>query len=152
MIRVCLIGHNTAKEKALLESQSDIRLQTVDVVPDFDMMLNAICESRPDILILSDLAGGLAADDLCFHTYLRHPEIKTLIISDHEADYARLEATGYSCRGFMLHEQRHAIVRAVRVVDDGEAWLSRKLVTTVLDQLAGAAVQKKTKPHLVSNR
>ncbi len=151
MIKVCLIGEDTAKEKALLESQSGIALHVI-ATAETDVMLKAVCDIRPDILIVSDVGGQLSADELCMHTYLRAPDIKTLIITEHEADYARLEATGFSCKGFMLHQQRHAIVRAVRVMYDGEAWLSRKLVTTVLNQLASQHATGKTRPKLVNKR
>lgn len=148
MIKVCLIGADVGKEQALLESQSGIKICHVEQ-GDFDTMLNAICDHRPDILVMSDVGSNLAADELSLHTYLRSPDIKTLIITEHEADFARLEATGFSCKGFMLHQQRHAIVRAVRVINDGEAWLSRKLVTTVLDHLASSAMAAQRKPQLV---
>jgi DNA-binding NarL/FixJ family response regulator len=148
MIRVCLIGADIAKEKALLESQSDISVSVVEIA-DLDQMLDDISRSRSHILVISDVGADFDADGLCLHTYLRHPDIKTLIITEEDADYGRLDATGFSCKGFMLHEQRHAIVRAVKVVNDGEAWLSRKLVTTVLNQLAASAQAGKRKPQLV---
>lgn len=143
MIKVCLIGSNVAKEQALLKSQSEIDVHRV-AVGEFDDMLTQVTQINPAILVLSDVDSELDADELCLHTYLRNPEIKTLIITEHEAGYDRLEATGFSCKGFMLHEQRHAVVRAVRVVNDGEAWLSRKLVTKVLDQLATSAITGQT--------
>ncbi|EEF78859.1 response regulator transcription factor [Methylophaga thiooxydans] len=151
MIRVCLIGKDTAKEKALLESRSDIDLYMVEL-GDFEDMLDDIARSYPHVLVISDVCGGIDADALCMHTYLRSPETKTLIISDTEADYHRLEATGFSCKGFMLHQQRHAIVRAVNVINDGESWLSRKLVTTLLNQLATGALSGKRKLQLVKHQ
>lgn len=151
MIKVCLIGEDIAKEKALLESQSGITLHTI-AMADTEAMLKTVCDIRPDILVLSDVNCKLPADELCMHAYLRAPDIKTLIITEQEADYDRLEATGFSCKGFMLHQQRHAIVRAVRVMHDGEAWLSRKLVTTVLDQLASHAVSVSPRAQLVNKR
>lgn len=150
MIRVCLIGADIAKEKALLESQSDIAV-TVVTVAELDQMLDDISRSRSHILVISDLGAKFDADDLCLHTYLRDSEIRTLIISEQDADFDRLDATGFSCKGFMLHEQRHAIVRAVRVIHDGEAWLSRKLVTAVMDHLASGVLNKLNKPRLVKN-
>lgn len=150
MIRVCLIGKDTAKEKVLLNSQSGIDVHTVDV-GDFDHMLDDIARAHPHILVISDVGSDLEADALSLHTYLRCPHVKTLIITEHDADYARLESTGFSCKGFMLHEQRHAIVRAVRVLNDGEAWLTRKLVSSVMDNLASSAAIDKRKPQLVKN-
>jgi DNA-binding NarL/FixJ family response regulator len=150
MIRVCLIGADVAKEKALLESQSGF-IVTVVELGEFDRMLDDISHSRSHILVISDVGADFDADGLCLHTYLRHPDIRTLIISEQEADFARLDATGFSCKGFMLHEQRHAIVRAVKVIHDGEAWLSRKLVTAVMDHLASGLLTSLNKPRLVKN-
>lgn len=148
MIKVCLIGKDIEKEKSLLESQAGIELHIV-AIGDFDQMLHDIGHAHPHILVISDVASDIDADALSLHTYLRNPDVKTLIITNHEADYARLENTGFSCKGFMLHEQRHAIVRAVRVMHDGEAWLTRKLVSSVMDQLASTAMEAKRKPQLV---
>lgn len=150
MIKVCLIGADVDKEKALLESQSGIKLHRV-MLDELDTMLYEIAVVNPDILVLSDVCGQLDADTLCLHTYLHNPVIRTLIITTKDADYKRLEQTGFSCKGFMLHEQRHAIVRAVRVINDGEAWLSRKLVTSVLDHLASSVAAGNRKPQLVKN-
>lgn len=148
MIRVCLIGKDITKEKALLDSQSGINVHLVEM-GDFDHMLDDITRSHPHVLVISDVCGEIDADALCMHAYLRRPETKTLIISDHEADYTRLEATGFSCKGFMLHQQRHAIVRAVKVISDGESWLSRKLVTKLLNELALGALADNRKLQLV---
>jgi DNA-binding NarL/FixJ family response regulator len=150
MIRVCLIGKDTAKEKVLLSSQSGIEVHVVEV-GNFDHMLDDITSAHPHIVVISDVGSDLEADALSLHTYLRCPDAKTLIITDHDADYARLENTGFSCKGFMLHEQRHAIVRAVRVLNDGEAWLTRKLVSSVMDHLATSAAADKRKLQLVKN-
>ncbi len=150
MIKVCLIGEDIAKEKALLNSQVGIVVHDI-AMAETETMLKAVCDIRPDILILSDMGSHLLADELCVYIHLRAPYIKTLVITEHEADYARLEATGFSCKGFMLHHQRHAIVRAVRVLHDGEAWLSRKLVAKVIDELAKNAAAVKPKPQLVNN-
>ncbi len=149
MIRVCLIGADVDKESALLQSQAEIALTRVEL-DELDTMLNDIVKARPDVLVMSDVCGQLEADSVCLHAYLHNPSIKTLIITQEEADFARLEQTGFSCKGFMLHQQRHAIVRAVRVLHEGESWLSRKLVTAVMDHLASRQLQQHTQPHLLN--
>lgn len=149
MIRVCLIGADVDKEIALLQSQSEIALTRVEL-DELDTMLSDVVRANPDVLVMSDVCGQLDADSLCLHAYLHNPSIKTLIITAEEADFARLERTGFSCKGFMLHQQRHAIVRAVRVMHEGESWLSRKLVTAVMDHLASSQLNPNAKPHLLN--
>lgn len=151
MIKVCLLGADVSKEHALLGSQADISVTLIEP-DDFDCLLDTISKKHPDILVLSDVNSDIDMDAICLHTYLRHPDISTLIITEQDADYARLESTGFSCKGFMLHQQRHSIVRAVMVVNDGEAWLSRKLVTTVLNQLATSVLETRKKPRLIKNK
>lgn len=151
MIKVCLIGADVEKEKSLLESQSGIFLKRIPIA-SLDEMLDDIAINTPDILVISDVCGNIDADSLCLHTYMLNPAIRTLIITTEDADYQRLENTGFSSKGFMLHEQRHAIVRAVRVMHDGEAWLSRKLVTAVMDHLASSSLAAKRKPRLINNK
>jgi DNA-binding NarL/FixJ family response regulator len=151
MIKVCLIGADVEKEKSLLESQSGIFLKRIPIA-SLDEMLDDIAIHTPDILVISDVCGKIDADSLCLHTYMLNPAIRTLIITKEDADYQRLENTGFSSKGFMLHEQRHAIVRAVRVMHDGEAWLSRKLVTAVMDHLASSSLTANRKPRLINNK
>lgn len=139
MIRVCLIGTDIEKEQALLSSVPNIDLSVMKV-SDFDSLLHEVTRLHPDMVVLSDINNNLDVDALCMHIYLRTPEIKTLIVTQTEFDYTRLEKTGFSCKGFMLHEQRHAIARAVKVIHEGESWLSRKLVTQLLDHLSTAAL------------
>jgi len=151
MITVCLVGVDVVKEKTLLGSQSGIVLHQISNAA-LDEMLGDIARHDPDILVISDVGGQIDADTLCLHTYMQNPAIKTLIVTSQDADYQRLERTGFSCKGFMLHQQCHAIVRAVRVMYDGEAWLSRTLVTAVIDHLASIALAGYRKAHLVRNQ
>ena len=150
MITVCLLGSDIAKEQALLQSQSDIRLIDIDS-HDGDDILATLARIRPAIFIIADDNEHIDADELCLLTHLRVPQTRTLIITRQEADYERLQASGYSCRGYVMYEQRHAIVRAVRVVNDGESWLSRKLITDVLDRLAASALDNPSRLQLVNN-
>ncbi|BDZ73396.1 MULTISPECIES: hypothetical protein [Methylophaga] len=135
MINVCLVGSDIKKELALLQSQHNI---TTNALYDssFEILLEAIAKSKPDVLVISDRTDELSADELCFYVNLRSPHTKTIIITDKPATYEQLKLSAFTCRGFVAYEQRHAIVRAVRVVHDGEAWIPRKLVTDVLDHLA----------------
>jgi DNA-binding NarL/FixJ family response regulator len=139
MINVALIGTDMSKEQALLSNVPDVRLSSIPL-SDFDTMLNQVAHQHPDIVVLSDIRNSLDVDDFCMHIYLRTPEIKTLIVTETEFDYKRLEKTGFSCKGFMPYEQRHAIARAVKVIHEGESWLSRKLVTELLDHLSTGAL------------
>jgi DNA-binding NarL/FixJ family response regulator len=150
MIRVCLIGSEIEKEHTLLSCQSQIHVTSLEL-SDMDTMLNQMVKASPDMLVLSDINNQFDVDDFCLHAYLRMPTVKTLIVTEHDFNYARLEKTGFSCRGFMPYEQRHAIVRAVNVIHEGESWLSRKLVTELLDQLTTGAVSGFRQLQLVKN-
>ncbi|WP_438971425.1 hypothetical protein [Methylophaga sp.] len=149
-MRVCLIGNDIVKEKALLQSQADIHLSIITAT-EHEAILAEVTQINPDILVISDASSQFSADEVCLMTHVRSPDTKTLIITELEADYARLEQSDFTCRGFVQYEQRHAIVRAVRVVNDGESWLPRKLITELLDNLANTAMQSKRKPKLVKN-
>ncbi len=135
MINVCLVGSDIKKELALLQSQHNITTNAL-YETSFEALLDAIEKLSPDVLVISDQTNQLSADELCFYVSLRLSKTKTIIITDKPATYEQLKLSGFTCRGFVAFEQRHAIVRAVRVVHDGEAWIPRKLVTDVLDKLA----------------
>ncbi len=135
MISVCLVGSDIKKELALLQSQHNIITNAL-YETSFEALLDAITKLKPDVLVISDQSNQLSADELCFYVSLRSTQTKTIIITDKPATYEQLKLSAFTCRGFVAYEQRHAIVRAVRVVYDGEAWIPRKLVTDVLDQLA----------------
>ncbi|KKM20133.1 hypothetical protein LCGC14_1648640 [marine sediment metagenome] len=135
MIKVCLVGSDVDKEFALLQTQYNITVAKM-AEKSFDDLLLQIVSENPDVLVISDAMSSLSADDLCLYVSLQIPSAKTVIITDKPASYERLELSGFACRGFITYEQRHAIVRAVKVVHDGESWIPRKLVSDVLDRLA----------------
>ncbi|MCX4187660.1 hypothetical protein [Methylophaga sp. OBS4] len=139
MINVCLIGADLEHEKALLINQPNIAVTMLDDAEPEPLLLR-LSEITPDIAIVSDEASPISADELCLLISLRSPQTKTLIISNDSPDFERLQASGFTCRGYITSQQRSAIVRAVRVVFDGEAWLPRKLVTELLDRLAVRAM------------
>jgi DNA-binding NarL/FixJ family response regulator len=70
-----------------------------------------------------------------------YPTTRCLILTDEQPTFEMLQMSGFRARGYILPEQRSDIVRAVRVVEDGEAWLPRRLVAEMLNRFSTSSFQ-----------
>ena len=136
-IKVVLASDNNQlldQAKAALAAEKAIKL--VGVARGVREAVALVSHRRPTLLIL-DLtlppAGGLP---LLAPVRKRSPKTKVLAI-DNQLDEARvLRVTKAGSHGYMLGEALPAyLAKAVRVMAAGEAWLSRKLMSKVVEEL-----------------
>jgi DNA-binding NarL/FixJ family response regulator len=55
------------------------------------------------------------------------------VLIENSPDFVMLQSSAFKVRGYISREQRPLLAKAIRVVNDGEAWLPRKLVAEMLD-------------------
>ena len=67
----------------------------------------------------------------------KSPRTKAILLAARLSEKPILEALSHGARGYM-HEKKMGIflVKAVRLVDAGEAWVSRKMVAKIINRLA----------------
>lgn len=121
----------------LLEPEAGIR-----VIGEAKNGLEAIATTgrlRPRIILL-DLALARAAQGMPLIPALRQksPHTRVILLTDGASEGRTLEALAYGARGYLDRSVLATfLARAVRVVDAGEAWVPRKMVTRIMDRLAG---------------
>ena len=135
MINVVVISNNPATELSALSEQSNMSVTKV-LPTTIENIVEQIGERHPDIIIIADSTESNNKDLLCCFLAKQYKYARHLILTDKAPTYEMLETSGFRARGYIAPEQHSAIVKAVRVVFDGEAWLPRKLVTEMLNRYA----------------
>jgi DNA-binding NarL/FixJ family response regulator len=135
MINVVLIGNNLEQEQALLESQTDLTVEVLSA-STIEQTLESIPFSEPHVFILDEATSEVSPELLCHFLCESYPQANSIIMIENQPTFAMLESSGFKARGFITSEQRRVLDKAVRVINDGEAWLPRKLVGDMLNRFS----------------
>ncbi|HAO24258.1 MAG TPA: hypothetical protein DCQ49_03945, partial [Methylophaga sp.] len=106
---------------------------------DPDTIDSAVLEikaANTDITVLEQHHDRINTDILCLILATNLPQNQTIILSDQTPDFEQLKATGFRARGYITPSQHDKLVKAIRAVHDGEAWLPRRLVADMLNHFA----------------
>ena len=129
-------GADRAACLRLLEAESGIR-----VVGEAKNGLEAIASTgrlRPRVLLLDLALARSQGSPLIPALRQKSPQTKIILLTDGASEARTLEALAHGARGYLDKALLTTFLgRAVRVVDAGEAWVPRKMVTRIMDRLAG---------------
>lgn len=140
MIRVAVISSLASSEVQLL-SKSD-GIEVIEIKPsNIKSIVDQLTLFAPDIFVLQEGVDNVSVHGLCHYLNKYFPSARALILTNEIPSFEMLQDSGFKARGYILPEQRAEIVKAVRVVDDGEAWLPRKLVTEMLNRFTSSYPQ-----------
>ena len=131
MINVVLISNDRTVQQRLA-AQADIQL-TVLQATTVDDTVQLTKKHSPDIIISEQNMEKIDSDILCHILNKTCPSAQNIILVDDFPTFNMLQNSGFKVRGYLTSEQKHLIVKAVRVVHNGEAWLPRKLVAEMLN-------------------
>lgn len=134
MINVAVVGR-TIPSLISLAVHNDL-LITVIEPGTVDAMAEAITAVNANITVLEQHNETVNSDLLCLVLANRCPTSQTIILSDKVPDFEKLKATGFKCRGYITPAQHDKLVKAIRAVNDGEAWLPRRLVGEMLNHFS----------------
>ncbi|HCD03826.1 MAG: hypothetical protein CMH21_04330 [Methylophaga sp.] len=113
----------------------DLNITVID--PDtIDSAVLEIKAANTDITVLEQHHDRINTDILCLILATNLPQNQTIILSDQTPDFEQLKATGFRARGYITPSQHDKLVKAIRAVHDGEAWLPRRLVADMLNHFA----------------
>jgi DNA-binding NarL/FixJ family response regulator len=118
----------------LFRLESDLRV--VARCTDGDAALTAVQDHEPDVLVLDIHISG--TDGLTVLQTLNRLQLptRTVVFSTALEEREALEALRLGVRGIVLKEQAaESLVRCVRRVHAGEAWLERKAFSLALEAL-----------------
>lgn len=137
MINVAVVGRSIPSLINL--AVHDDLLITVIEPGTVDATAEAIAAVNADITVLEQHNETVNSDLLCLVLASRYPANQTIILSDKVPDFEKLKATGFKCRGYITPAQHDKLVKAIRAVNDGEAWLPRRLVGEMLNYFSASA-------------
>ena len=142
MIRVALVDDQAlvrAGLRALLSAEEGV--EVVGEASDGDEAVALVRRTTPDVVLMDIRMPGtdgleatrrIAADDAL-------GEVRVVVLTTFELDEYVFEALRAGAAGFLLKADDPAeLVRAVRVVADGESLLSPSITRRVVEQFAGA--------------
>lgn len=134
MIRVALIGESSVTE-ALLTDATDMEVRRIDgesINGVVDDLLNPV----PDVVVIDYHSTRLDAEVLCSFVSRHVPHVHAILLTDANPGFDILQNTGFTARGFVTPDQHAILDKAVRAIQDGEAWLPRRLVAEMLNRFA----------------
>lgn len=140
MINVVVISNSEIAETPILQAQSDFNVFKMSA-SNIELAVAEAAKFNADIFLLDAQDTVINSEMLCHFLNEAYPEAQCLILADESPTFEMLQMSGFRARGYILPEQRMNIVRAVRVVDDGEAWLPRRLVAEMLNRFSVSPYQ-----------
>lgn len=134
MIRVALIGDERTL-KSLLVGVEDMHVERSQG-DDINSIVEYLRQFEPDVVALDHHYHAINIEVLCSFVAHHLPHVHVILLTDENPDFELLKNTGYTARGFVTTSQYAILDKAVRAVDDGEAWLPRRLVAEMLNRFA----------------
>lgn len=145
MINTVIIGEDLISAKAL-NYEPDMQVNVVEPA-ELELLMAQVATHKPNIIVVDDTHEKLNVDILSYVCATRCPDAQVIVLTENSPDFQMLQSTGFKVRAYVSREQRPLLAKAVRVVNDGEAWLPRKLVAEMLDYFS-AEVGLKSLPDL----
>lgn len=134
MINVVVLGHSIPS-LINLAVHDDLNITVIE--PDtIDAALLAIETAKSDITVLEQHNDRINSNILCSVLATNYSPNQTIILSEKTPDFDQLKETGFRARGYVTPPQHDKLVKAIRAVHDGEAWLPRRLVADMLNHFA----------------
>lgn len=139
MIDVVIISNDSTADMALLSQQSDMNVSAV-LPTTLEDTLKQVGQSQPSIIVIEHGIANSSADFLCHYVSKQYPNSRCLMLIRDKPSFEMLQNSGFKARGYLTLDQRSILDRAIRVIQDGEAWLPRKLVTEMLNRFASSFI------------
>lgn len=140
MINVVVVGRSIPS-LINLAVHDDLNISIIE--PDtIDAAIIAITAAEADLTVLEQHNERINTDILCMVLATNYSHNQTIILSEKTPDFEQLKATGFRARGYITPSQHDKLVKAIRAVHDGEAWLPRRLVAEMLNHFADGDLGK----------
>jgi DNA-binding NarL/FixJ family response regulator len=143
-ITVLIADHDNARAGScarLLRPEKGIRL--VGRIPSGLDNFASLADLKPDILLIS--SNVLKAKAISGLAVLRRstPRTKVILLARRTSDARILDALSFGVRGYLEEDVLGTfLVKAVRCVAGGEAWVPRKMVARIIERLARLTTSK----------
>lgn len=105
--------------RGLLETQPGLRV--VGMVASATEALAQVPLARPDLVLVDLSLPDMSGDLLVTRLLAQQPDLRTLIVSGHEAELYAATALRAGARGFVMKDDPEALVRAIRELEEEDA-------------------------------
>lgn len=113
---------------------SDLDVSVTDC--DETLALEALQADLPDVVIIGPNLKVQHRSQLVKLIGIRWPASQALLLNDHPADAETVNQLGASAVGIMACEDMaRFLVKAVKKINEGEAWVPRKFVPSLVERL-----------------
>jgi DNA-binding NarL/FixJ family response regulator len=110
--------------RGTLEVQEGV--QVVAAVTTGDGALQAVCEHKPDLLVLDLSMPGLTPEEIVLQGREEHPDLKVLILTAYSDDYHLMKVAQMPISGYLIKDEApEHLEQAVRVIGQGAVWFSQ---------------------------
>jgi DNA-binding NarL/FixJ family response regulator len=135
------ITHHIIESKFADRSIRDFAVGTsqADLISDQEdeiLALHNAAKLQPKCILLSYDVKKLETNDFIRFLLAESPESQIIVIGNYLSDEAILNCLLAGANGYMdYHEMAEYLEKAVRVVINGEAWISRKMAAQLISKL-----------------
>ena len=114
----------------------DAKKAKISVFEDETCAFVSVSKEKPDVIILADNILGHETVEYIALLNRASPTSKIVLIADQITDKEVMNCILAGARGYLpAREIEKFINRCIRVVDKGEAWITRKMVAQLLEKL-----------------
>lgn len=135
-IRVIIIDdHSIVREGIRMIIENDVQMKVVGETDNMADALTAISREKPDIILLDlDLDKVLSLDSMA-KIFSSSKDSKVLVLTGVFDEELHKRAILEGARGIILKNQAGTtLLKAIKKVFQGEAWIDRTLTTKLLDE------------------
>lgn len=135
-IRIVIIDdHHLFRDglKSIFFTEKNIRV--VGEAEEGNTGLEIIRDSQPDVVLLDIGIPGISGLEVCHQITVRHPDIKTIILTMYKTDDYITSAFSTGAMGYVLKQSAvDELTTAIRSVKSGKKYLSSELTEGVLNE------------------
>jgi len=136
-----VVAEDHPEFRELLSKQLGLEpdLKVIGEARDGFEAIAAVARLAPDVLTLDLDLPGLSGLEVLEVVRWCSPNTKVIILSGHDEEETVLEAIRLGARGYIVKAEGTNPVKAVRAVQRGEVWATRRVLARVLEELIGVA-------------
>jgi len=132
--------------RAVLES--DERMRIVGEASDYSSAIPIIVEQQPDIILLDLDLGNDSGFDLLPEVLQLAPDARLIVLTGVRDSEAHQRAVLLGAMGLVLKEKAlDSLLKAIEKVYQGEVWLDRTMIASVLNSRARSGTSPEQNPY-----
>ncbi len=137
-IRVFLVDDHPAIREAVRDTVEDtIDMEICGEADSSDEAFHQIEELNPDVAIVDISLNDAHGLDLVQNVRSQYPDVEMVVFSMYDENVYAERAIRAGASGYLMKsEPTKNIVEAIRSVDDGEVYLSRRMASRILNKVA----------------